>query len=223
METPDNKCFVRRKKWTRHLVSLPPEQDDNHVYELFVTAEWRSKAYLRCEHKLLNAALEDVQAMMNLQFIFEFRKLDEEEDAAPPTARFPNLQRVSMGLVKTPEFDCKIKTTGGNILAIPGLGKAINKTFLGSLVMNAFTPPMLLWDADSWSADSRRREKALAMGTEALRTKRVSERKEGGWKTCGEKTRGKRRENGRGRTEEVKEAPRKERGGEGEEGKERRS
>ncbi|EKX38070.1 hypothetical protein GUITHDRAFT_144560 [Guillardia theta CCMP2712] len=172
METPDNKCFVRRKKWTRHMVSLPPEQDDNHVYELFVTAEWRSKAYLRCEHKLLNAALEDVQAIMNLQFIFEFRKLNEEEDAAPPTARFPNLQRVSMGLVKTPEFDCKIKTTGGNILAIPGLGKAINKTFLGSLVMNVFTPPMLLWDADSWRADARRREKALAMGTEALRKKK---------------------------------------------------
>eukprot|EP00960_Hanusia_phi_P017322 510135-Hanusia_phi.AAC.2 len=84
-----------------------------------------------------------------------------------------------MGLVKTPEFDCKIKTTGGNLLAIPGLAEAINKSFLGSLVMNVFTPPMLLWDADSWSADARRREQALALGTEALRKKKVRRGEEG--------------------------------------------
>jgi hypothetical protein len=136
--------YVRRRKWSRTLVSLKDsDADDSNVYELYIEAEWHSKAHLEFEHAMIKASLDEVYAKLNILLIFEFKRLDTGDDAKLSTLQVPNLEKLTMALVKTPTFSFKILTRTGDLMAMPG-ADYLNKTFVEDLVFNLF--PMCFYD-----------------------------------------------------------------------------
>ena len=182
---------VRRRKWRRTLVSLPDAAaDDSNVYELYIEAEWRSKAHLDFEHAVLKASLTEVYAKLNILLVFEFKRLNTGADARLASLRYatrglmlastmnhpppiqepcnaphrsltdisrrasrscPNLEKLTMELVKTPTFAFKILTRTGDVMKLPG-AEYINKTFVEDLVRDYAT------GREGWTLEGRGRE-----------------------------------------------------------------
>ena len=104
---------VRRRKWWRTLVSLPDEaaDDDSNVYELYIEAEWCSKAHMDFEHAVIKASLTEVYAKLNILLVFEFKRLNTAADARLPSLRYArqalshpvNLNRPSRGMHCPPQ------------------------------------------------------------------------------------------------------------------------
>ena len=154
---PSHNTWVRRRKLTRTLVTAPDREpvDDSHVFELFLEADWKSKAKLTFKHKMLTAMLSDVYAALMIKLTFEFKQLDTAVDAAPETMGVPNLARLSIGLVKKPTIDFKVHTVlVGEQTGFVDWAKFLRNSVIEDLVFDLF--PMVLYEPGAMDKERNR-------------------------------------------------------------------